>query len=287
MRITCAEVKIENTDIDRVLAVCRVVKGWERVFPQHRFNASPTMTRSLTHRENFRLRRALYNWMRYAYYFHGDLPRPNLFAPSGRDIRINQLRALSNSELGELKDLWRTVEDIIELTMCPSIANVRIGADFELSEKDAARIGWGEQRENRIVVATMSKLSPEELLHYMDHGHKFTKLRLVQDIRQRHPQFEFDTESLTLSLSCVIHERWRRMQTEFPAITQPSSGALCLPVYTRMMGQCCGGILDWDDPATEAECARIGEMTGLGLDWRREESFFRSRPEIPTGLLNP
>ena len=128
MRITCAETSIDNSDIDRILAVCRVVKGWERVFPQHRFNASPTMTRSLNRRESFRLRRALYHWMRYAYYFHGDLPRPNLFVPSGRDIRINQLRALSNSELGELKDLWRTVEDIIELTICPSITNVRIGA---------------------------------------------------------------------------------------------------------------------------------------------------------------
>ncbi|ERS94966.1 hypothetical protein HMPREF1624_08678 [Sporothrix schenckii ATCC 58251] len=245
------------------------------------------MTRSLTSRENFRLRRALYHWMRYAYYFHGDLVRPNVFVPSGRDIRINQLRSLSNSELGELKDLWRTVEDIIELTMCPSIANVRIGADFELSEKDAARIGWGEQRENRIVVATMSKLSPDELLYYMENSHKFTKLRLIQDIRQRHPHFEFDTESLTIALSCVIHERWRRMQTEFPAMTQPSSGTLCLPVYTRMMGQCHGGILDWDDPAMEAYCARIGEMIGLNLDWRPEESFFRSRPEIPTGLLNP
>lgn len=128
MKISCAETRVENTDIDRILSVCRTVRGWERMFPQHRFNASPVMTRSLTERENFCLRRALYHWMRYAYYFHGDLVRPNLFVPSGRDIRINQLRALSNSELGELKDLWRTVEDIIELTMCPSIANVRIGA---------------------------------------------------------------------------------------------------------------------------------------------------------------
>ncbi len=128
MKITCAEARIEDSDVDRILAVCRVVRGWERVFPQHRFSASPLMTRSLTPYENFRLRRALYNWMRYAFYFHGDFARPNLFVPSGRDVRINQLRTLSNSQLGELKDLWRTVEDIIELTMCPSIDSVRIGA---------------------------------------------------------------------------------------------------------------------------------------------------------------
>lgn len=86
------------------------------------------MTRTLTRREKYRLRRALYKWMRYAYYFHGDLPRPSIFSPLGNDMRLNQLRALPNSELGELRDLWRTAEDIVELKICPSIVNVRIGA---------------------------------------------------------------------------------------------------------------------------------------------------------------
>ncbi|OAA55919.1 histone deacetylase [Niveomyces insectorum RCEF 264] len=287
MRIVCAEARVEDADIDRVVAVCRVVRGWERIFPQHRFNASPLMTRSLTPRENARLRRALYHWMRYAYYFHGDLPRPSLFSPWGRDVRINQLRTLSNSELGELKDLWRTVEDIIELTMCPSIDNVRIGADYELSEKDAARIGWGEQRENRIVVKTMSKLAPDELLHYVENAHKYTKMRLIQDVRQRHPHFEYDTESLTAVLSCVGMERWRRMQVAFPSVAQQCSNGLCLPVFTRISGACRGGILDWDDPETEEGYARIGEMTGHNLDWRPQEDHIGYRMEIPTGLLNP
>jgi len=121
------EAVLVDADVDRILAVCKVVRGWERIFPQHRFNASPLSTRSLTARENERLRGALYIWMRYAYYFHGELPRPNLFVPSGRDLRVNQLRALSNSGLRALRDLWVTVEDVIEL-LCPSVDNVRIGA---------------------------------------------------------------------------------------------------------------------------------------------------------------
>ncbi len=134
----------------------------------------------------------------------------------------------------------------------------------------------------------MIKLSPEELLHYMDNGHMFTKVRLIQDIRQRHPHFELDTESLSQALMCVTHERWRRMLNEFPAVSQPSNGSLCLPVYSRAIGQRGGGILDWDDTETEVAFTRIGEMTGHGLDWRPEETYPRSRkPEIPTGMLNP
>ncbi|EPE07735.1 f-box domain-containing protein [Ophiostoma piceae UAMH 11346] len=300
-KVSCAEARFEDWDVDKLLSVCRVVRGWERVFPQHRFNASPSSTRSLSPREGFRLRRALYTWMRYAFYFHGDLPRPNLFIPAGRDMRINQLRVLPNSQLSELKDLWVTVEDIVELNVCPSIDNVRIGADFELTEKDAARIGWGKQRENRIVVATVRKLSPKEILYYLDNAHKYTKLRLIQDIRQRHPHFEADTESLSHALACVVSERWRQMLYDISTTpvtvagagaggargVNPLSNALHLPVFSRVTGKSGGGILDWVDAEAEASCASLSEMTALGLDWRPDESHVRSRAEIPTGMLDP
>jgi len=126
--VRCAEATINDGDLQRIIQVCKVVRGWERRFPQHRFHSWPSSTRSLNARENERLRAALYNWMRYAYYFHGDLPRPNRWVPAGRDVRLNQLRMLSNSQLRELKDLWLTVEDIVELRLCPSIDNVRLGA---------------------------------------------------------------------------------------------------------------------------------------------------------------
>ena len=124
----CREVVLSDSDVNHLLEVCRVVKGWERIFPQHRFQASPVATRSLTDQENERLRRALYTWMRYSYYFHADLRRPNLYIPAGNDLRANFLRILSNSELRELKDLWLTVEDIVELKLCPSTDNVCINA---------------------------------------------------------------------------------------------------------------------------------------------------------------
>lgn len=291
-RIAPAEVQFGDWDVDKLLDVCRVVRGWERIFPQHRFNASPAMTRSLTPREAVRLRRALYTWMRYAFYFHGDLPRPNIYCPAGRDVRINFLRALSNTQLGALKDLWITVEDIVELNVCPSIDNVQMSVDGldDIEDKDAARIGWGRARENRIVVSTVRKLSPREILFYLDNSHKYTKLRLIQDIRQRHPHFEADTESLSCALQCVVSERWRQMIFSGAASgssSYPLNNALYVPVFGRVAGKSGGGILDWADPKAEADCLAVGEMTGLGLDWRPDEANIRTRPELPTGMLNP
>ncbi len=126
--ITCKTAVLGPSDIDNVLAVCRVVRGWESIFPQHRFHAAPLSTRSLTPPENERLRRALYVWMRYAFYFHGELPRPSSQVPLGRDQRVNQLRVLSNSDLRALQDLWITVEDVIGLKLCPSTHGVRVDA---------------------------------------------------------------------------------------------------------------------------------------------------------------
>lgn len=97
--------------------------------------------------------------------------------------------------------------------------------------------------------------------------------------------FESDTESLTSALSVVSMERWRQMQRQFPAMVQDTGSRVFLPVYRRVMSQFRGGTLDWDDVQMEADLEHIGEMVGVGLDWRPEE-FFGFRPEIPTGMLD-
>ncbi len=136
-----------------------------------------------------------------------------------------------------------------------------------------------------MVVATLCKLSPAELLHYLDNHHEYSKARLIRDIRQKHPRFEFDTESLGSALSYVSFERYNRTQAEFPS-TIATNSFVCLPMYSRSSDNCVGGILDWDDSEAEEECLRFGEMTGHGLDWR-SEPFIHHRLEIPTVLLDP
>jgi len=257
------EYVLGDADMERILAVCKVVRGWERIFPQHRFDARPTSTRSLLPHENYRLRSSLYTWMRYSFYFHGDLPRPNTFFPAGRDIRINQLRVLSNSELRELGDLWSTVQDIIRLKLCPSIALVRSnavggtttnpgegvanhGQDFQLSYRDAARIGFGDWAENQAVVATFCKLQPADLLHYLDNLHRYPKASLIRDVRRRHPRFELDTESLSSAVASIDLERGKDMATNSTTLNF-FGRPIGLPPFANVSRSLGGGILDPDD----------------------------------------
>ena len=133
------------------------------------------------------------------------------------------------------------------------------------------------------MVATVCKLSPAEILHYVDNIHDFPKAKMIRSIRMNHRQFEFDTQSLTSALQCVGFERCRKARTELPSL-RLLAPPLCLPMFSRVVDEG-GGILDWLNPEVEEACARLGEMTGTGLDWRPEGSFIHQRPEIPTGLV--
>lgn len=119
-------VMLAEEHFDRVLQLFKVVKGWEQLFPRYRFsNASDC--RELHQREAQRLRGALYHWMTYAWYFQGDLSRPNKWIPqkSSSDIRCKRIRLLSCTQLHELEDLWKVVRVIVEQEICPSTEMVQ------------------------------------------------------------------------------------------------------------------------------------------------------------------
>lgn len=114
-------VVLTGEHFDRLLNLFKVVKGWEQLFPRYRFGSAADC-RELRPNESERLRAALYRWMSYAYFFHGDLPRPNKFVPQkySTDIRCKRLRLLSDVELHELNDLWETVQKMVKCNICPS-----------------------------------------------------------------------------------------------------------------------------------------------------------------------
>lgn len=114
-------VVLTEEHFDRLLHLFGVIKGWERIFPRYRFG-SASDCRELYLRESRRLRAAMYRWMSYAYMFHGELPRPNIFVPQkySTDIRCKRLRILSDIELHELNDLWETVQKVVQNKICPS-----------------------------------------------------------------------------------------------------------------------------------------------------------------------
>lgn len=105
---------LDQEHFRRLVSAYRLVKDWELFFPQYRFRHCLSDCRELRPHEKERLRAALYRWMSYAQYFHGELKRPSMFLPEPRsmDIRCQKLRVLSNVELIELEDLWNTVISI-------------------------------------------------------------------------------------------------------------------------------------------------------------------------------
>lgn len=112
---------LDDEHFERLLRLFETVKAWEQLFPRYRFQPASDC-RELHPGEAKRLRAALYRWMSYAQFFHGDLPRPNNFVPQhgSTDIRCKRLRLLSDHELHELDDLWETVQCMVRGEICPS-----------------------------------------------------------------------------------------------------------------------------------------------------------------------
>jgi hypothetical protein len=135
------------------------------------------------------------------------------------------------------------------------------------------------------VVATFSKLQPAELLYYLENLHRFPKANLIRDIRQNHPGFELDIESLSSAIARIDAERCIEATTTSEAMNF-FERLIGLPPFTNASGMMVGGILDLDDAEAEVDVHGIGEMTGLGLDWRPED-LFGPRREMLRGVMDP
>ncbi|KAL8381006.1 hypothetical protein RB595_005346 [Gaeumannomyces hyphopodioides] len=250
-----------DADIDRLLEIFKVVRGWERIFPRFRFRQHPEYARRLRAHETVRLRRALYHWMRYDYYFHGDrLPPPGPLEPFGSDERCNFVRMLDSGEASELADLWITVKAAVT-SLCPSLVAVRLGVESSVTEEQLGGVAWGAtDHDHSISVSTMLKLGPERLLYYIEHAHEYSKARLVDEIGRERPSIESDMESLTAAISVVYRERYDHcLSQETPAPPSPFS-------FPR---EPFGGILDWAEDGLES--LRGSVKAGFGLRWLADD----------------
>ncbi|KLU91932.1 hypothetical protein MAPG_10881 [Magnaporthiopsis poae ATCC 64411] len=254
-----------DADVDRLLEVSGVVRGWERIFPRFRFWQHPEHARKLRAHEAMRLRRAVYHWMRYDYYFHRDRDRLLLLRPPGPLERFgsdsdercrNFVRMLDSGEASELADLWITVKTAVT-SICPSLAAVRLGVETSLTEEQLGGVAWGAtEHEHSMSVSTMLKLGPERLLYYIEHAHEYSKARLVDEIARTRPGIESDGESLTAAICVVYRERYDHcVSREAPAPPSPFSSPR----------EPFGGILDWEEDGVEA--LRGSVKAGFGLRW--------------------
>jgi hypothetical protein len=100
------------------------------------------------------------------------------------------------------------------------------------------------------VIATVFKLSPAELLHYLDHCHNYSKASLIRDIRQKHPRLEAATETLgqSLTMTCWVRSSLSQMAS--------AEGQVALDV-------CTAGILDDMEPDQTHQFLNVGRSAEL------------------------
>ncbi|SPO05631.1 uncharacterized protein DNG_08318 [Cephalotrichum gorgonifer] len=233
---------LDSSDLDSLFKYCLTVRQWEELFPHMRWIKEPAYCRFLAPHERHRFRRALYRWWLYAFYFHGDLPRPHGAQPVAfaDDLRICQMRMYSTGELVEMLDLLAVVFHLVQHYICPTLEQNPAEDPWAASQVADAEVCWNDPSRLGRIIRTYAKLDPKELIHYFESIYNYPKKRLIADIRLRHPGFADDQESLQGAIRSTLQERrWLGK----------------LPVPTDMAG----GIVDFGDE-------RDQELEKLGSD---------------------
>lgn len=116
-------VTLVERDLKPLLKYCLVTRQWEELFPQLHWFATPEDCRQLDEPERFKLRRALYRWWLYAFYFHGELLRPRSSQPEPfvNDIRTSHMRLHSTRELIEMRDLFLSMKNLVRHYIYPNL----------------------------------------------------------------------------------------------------------------------------------------------------------------------
>lgn len=250
-----------------LLRAYRTVRDWEQYFPSYRFRDAPEDCRALRPHEARRLRGALYVWMGYAKYFHGDWQRSGRCAPDvvgAGDVRCARLRMLSDAELCVLDDLWRTAVSMVRGHICPStelvmkenvsfstydgsdeskMADPVYTKDHDITLDEAENLSFGSSGVNAAIVDTFLKLSPADILRYASnrfaHSSRHT---LVREVALKYGfSILQDQQSLGNALWTVFEER--------------KTSATMLAGYTSHSRHTCsvltsqGGVLDLQEGA--------------------------------------
>lgn len=234
--------------LGEILNYCRSVKIWEGEFQRLRFYCCPEDCRALGEHELRRLRGGLYVWRRFARCFHGQ----RMWGGGGGDVQQWScvMGKLSMTQLHELNDMWETICAAVGRDLCPSVPAVRLLLD---NEEAASRIGWGDTPENSLILSTIMRLSPEDILHLLVYRHRYaTKASVVQLIRMRNPWIEESTETFSTAIMYATHER--------PKLTGTPNLPFPVPGFPGRYG----GIVDHE--RTETEEARVAHSVWNGWE---------------------
>lgn len=112
--------------LKQLLAIGRVAKRWEELYPLKKWKWDYENRRLLSQGERFRLRRAIYRLWLYDRAFHNqNHPRYSRHHPGVVLERAELLHNWTNPELAEIDDVRGVIRQVIERYVCPSNGTVQ------------------------------------------------------------------------------------------------------------------------------------------------------------------
>ncbi|KAK4205598.1 hypothetical protein QBC40DRAFT_270468 [Triangularia verruculosa] len=186
---------------------CRLVKLWEGEFQRLRFyECQAEHHRLLTDRELLRVRRAIYIWHWFARVHHSGRQARNIIGT------VYFLRRFSTTELHELWDLYGTVSAAVNREICPSVEMVM---EVVGDKAQAENIGWGYGAENALILKTIMRLGPGDLMRLLRERWRLGgKASLVRWVRTKEPWIEDSIEVMGMAILGVKFERENMMGLE-------------------------------------------------------------------------
>ncbi|KAK2839176.1 hypothetical protein FQN49_006397, partial [Arthroderma sp. PD_2] len=107
--------------LQQIVAVGRVAKKWEEIYPVKKWKVDFEDRRLLTDDERHTLRRAIYRLWLYSRAFHNPLyPRASRAVPGVVRERAELLHNWSTSELAEMEDTRLVIREVVQNHICPS-----------------------------------------------------------------------------------------------------------------------------------------------------------------------
>lgn len=132
-----------------------------------------------------------------------------------------------------------------------------------MSRVDASRIGWGDSCENDVILSTIMKLPPEDILHLLMFRHRYTKASLIQFVRLKNPSIEQSIETFSEAILLTIAERELSIFSQLALNGAPDESSVYFPPSGFPYRH--GGVIDYRKRELEALRERYNGDAGKGV----------------------
>lgn len=226
--------------IRQIVAVGRVVRSWEEIYPFKRWHDNYEDRRLLSTTERYCLRRALYRLWLYSRAFHNAAhPRHSRKQDVVLRSRAQLMQTWSDAELAEMADAHAVLRDVLRSSVCPSNATVlhkfrkrfpdsqhqfcfNLHLNYPLpqvgsgQDKYHARYkptaqwepgseGWGDDLSHYYVIEDYLKLDPGQILSLKNSA--LTKVHVETYVRGLGEWFDNNGETFVETLEYVLRTR--------------------------------------------------------------------------------